>query len=346
MPPVMILAVGWALVLVYGYPGQVTTESLEVLRAVRKNHPADVDPPMLYVLWKALEVVIAGPLGLFVVQVVTFSVGAWVILGRALSPRGAAWAATGLLVFPPILVPMAMIGTHSLMAGFLLLGAAGLLSERRGRRVAGVAALFAATAVHEAALVATLPLVIVVGQGLGPGSGPGSADRRGWTRPVIAVATWLAITAAALGANGALGARRSLDAFGDGDRSAMTERLLGVGDSRPDPMAALADRPTDTMLKRGVPPRTSELQDALVDGVRACARTPIFWPWIYLVVAVVLVPLARRQRDVLALLASGVLYELSLFATATSAEYPQSHWMIACTGVAAVVVVARRTRVA
>jgi hypothetical protein len=311
----------------------MTSESLACFLTVRRNEYGQSDPPMLGVLWKSLELFVAGPLGFFVLQVVTLSAGLWAILCRTFSPRGAAWAATGLLVFPPIMVPMAAIWPHSMMAGFLMLGTAGLLSERRSMRIAGAGALFAATAVHPAALVATLPLLVVLGVGLGPWH----ADRGSWQRPVIALVTWLAVTAAALGANAALGARPTLPGVSE---RAWRDRL----EASPDPMVALTDRQPDTMLKRGVPTRTSELQDAMVDGVRGLARTPIFVPWIYLALAVVFLPLARRHREVLAILGSGVLYELSLFTTATSSDYRQSHWMIACTCTAIVVLAAHRAR--
>jgi hypothetical protein len=73
---------------------------------------------------------------------------------------------------------------------------------------------------------------------------------------------------------------------------------------------------------------------------------PVFTPWLYLVVALVLVPFVRRVRDVSALLASGIMYEGSLLVLATSPDYRYSHWMIVATAVCVVAVVVQRARAA
>ena len=50
-------------------------------------------------------------------------------------------------------------------------------------------------------------------------------------------------------------------------------------------------------------------------------------------------------RDLLPLLLSGLLYELTLLPGAPSSDYRYSHWMVICTVVALVCIVARRARV-
>lgn len=72
------------------------------------------------------------------------------------------------------------------------------------------------------------------------------------------------------------------------------------------------------------------------------SRTPLFRQWIYVVVAVALLVFARRQRDVLALLASGLCAEASLFFLAPSPDYRYSHWTILATCLAIVMLIARR----
>jgi len=73
-------------------------------------------------------------------------------------------------------------------------------------------------------------------------------------------------------------------------------------------------------------------------------HTPFFRAWIYLVVALCILPLARKQRDMLALLLSGLFLEGTLLPLAASPDYRYSHWMITCTLIAVVVVTARRMR--
>jgi hypothetical protein len=193
VPPRLVLALGWLVLVVYAYPGQLGDESFAYLRQARTRFFSDGYPPAISALWRVLEVLVAGPTGMFLVQSAVFTLGAHAVLRRALAPRAAAWTTAGLLVFPPVLVSVAVISSDGLMAGFLLAGAIGLVSERRAARLGGLAALFVATAVHTSALVATLPLLVVLFTW--------RPDARGVRRVAHAVAAWLAITAAALGVN-------------------------------------------------------------------------------------------------------------------------------------------------
>jgi hypothetical protein len=77
-------------------------------------------------------------------------------------------------------------------------------------------------------------------------------------------------------------------------------------------------------------------------GWRAFVRwtSPIFRPWIWLVLAIVGIVLARR-RPLLRLIAiSGVVYELALCFLAPATDYGYSHWMVtaACIALAALAV--------
>ncbi len=86
----------------------------------------------------------------------------------------------------------------------------------------------------------------------------------------------------------------------------------------------------------------SSLQRALGVGLDGLARTPLFWPWLYLLLALGLLVRATRRPEVVALLASGLAYEVGLFLVAPSADFRYSHWLIACTVLAAVVTLAAR----
>ena len=69
----------------------------------------------------------------------------------------------------------------------------------------------------------------------------------------------------------------------------------------------------------------------------------LFRPYVYLAIALILLPLAlrRRERAAVVLLASGIAYELALFVVTSDAEYRYSHWMIVATLLAVVVLIAR-----
>ena len=87
----------------------------------------------------------------------------------------------------------------------------------------------------------------------------------------------------------------------------------------------------------------STVQAALIRPVRWLSDTFLFRPHFYFALALALLPVAliRRQRDAAVLLASGLLYELTLMFVAIRAEYRDSHWLIAATVLAIIMVVAR-----
>ena len=74
------------------------------------------------------------------------------------------------------------------------------------------------------------------------------------------------------------------------------------------------------------------------------STTPFFKPYVYLIVALALLVLAVRQRDVIALLMSGIVLEASLLFLSPSADYRYSHWMVVTTCIAIAVLFARRYR--
>lgn len=74
------------------------------------------------------------------------------------------------------------------------------------------------------------------------------------------------------------------------------------------------------------------------------AHTPLLVPWVYLALSLLLIPLALRQRDVLAILLSGLVMESSLLFLAHSTDYRYSHWMVISTILAAIFLGVRRRR--
>jgi hypothetical protein len=72
---------------------------------------------LMAVLWGVLDRIIAGPFLMLLLQATLFLAGSYLVLRRALPPRTAALAASLLLLFPPVLTPMAYIWKDSLMAG-------------------------------------------------------------------------------------------------------------------------------------------------------------------------------------------------------------------------------------
>ncbi|MGN6106573.1 MAG: hypothetical protein ACTHU0_15815, partial [Kofleriaceae bacterium] len=196
LPPLVVLGLAWLWLIVYAFPGLMTQDSFDHLREARDGIYSDGHPPSINLLWKIVEYVIAGPFGMLVIQSVALLAGLYLVLVRTFSPRRAAWLSAALFVFPPIMLPMAVIWKDCLMAGCLMLGLGALLSPRRGVRIAGLLAMSAATAFRYNALAATLPPIVLLFEWR-----PGAHWLR---RYALATAAWLAMTLAAFGLNRAL----------------------------------------------------------------------------------------------------------------------------------------------
>jgi hypothetical protein len=158
--PRHILGVGWLLVLLYAFPGFMSTDSIDQLTQARTGVYTDWHPPLMALVWKLLDGIVSGPVLMLVLQTGLFLFGSWKLLERALPSRAAAIVAVLVLVFPPVLTTMAVIWKDSQMAGFLVAGTAAVLSPRRGWKIAGWIFLGIAAAMRHNAPAAIVPLAI------------------------------------------------------------------------------------------------------------------------------------------------------------------------------------------
>jgi hypothetical protein len=434
-PPLAVVALGCLVVVIYAYPGQMTQDSYDHLREAREGIWTDAHPPLLNLMWRIADFVVAGPFALLTFQVVLFAAGLYLVFRRTFSPRRAAWATTGLFLFPPVMVVLPVICKDAPMAGFLLVGAALLHGERRWIRIAGLVALAAATALRYNTFAATFPLILVSFEWT-----PGLPWLR---RHAIAAAAWLATTLAAFAFSMAItdqkvhfwlsslavfdivgtltyvdedipdpeleklfagteirvhrdihGAIRRIyrpanymqiisenkqpilwelpingyvpaplpqrEALARAFKDVITEhpgaylehrftlmsKVLWLGSWRP--AGAVLNRKIhlpEYHVQLGLGTGWSRLQHMMTRWLVALWWVvPIFLPWTYALVALLLLPLARRHRDVLALLLSGLGLELSLLPLAATADYRYSHWMVVCTCIAVIALGARRMR--
>jgi hypothetical protein len=87
----------------------------------------------------------------------------------------------------------------------------------------------------------------------------------------------------------------------------------------------------------------SDWQRAWQTIVRGVAATPLFRPYLYVVLALALLYFSRKQHVLRLLVASGVVYEVTWFFVAPTAEYRWSHWLITVSvAVGVALLVARR----
>lgn len=427
----MILLAGWLVFIVYAYPGVCTMDSFDQLKEGRAWFFTDSHPPIMAAIWGILDRIVAGPLPMLVLQSTMFLAGLYLLLKRAMAPRSAAIVTCVLLLFPPVLVPMAMIWKDCHMAGFLLLGTAGILDSRRNVKLLGLGALVLATALRYNALGATLPLVVLLFE-WAPG-------KRWLARYAIAIGTWFAVVVVAFSLNALLTDRKmhfwhSSMALADivGTLAHVDEdipdaellRVLGPtqirvqsdvhgtirrlykphdfqqlisGEQRlwdvnitgdvptPEPqrdaigaawkeivfgnlgahVAYRFDNFAETLGLRkefhgatvvphhwqyqgmleymGLTPGATRLQRKThLANLWLAKHTPLFRPHVYMLLAVLLLALAWRHRDVLAILASGLCMELTMLPLGGTPDYRYSHWMVVCTCLGVVMLFARR----
>jgi hypothetical protein len=434
LPPRAVLGIAWAILIVYAFPGIMTQDSFDHLREARAGIYSDAHPPIINVLWKLCEYVVAGPFGVLVFQSGLLLAGLHAIFRRTFEPRPAAWWTAGVFVCPPVLTVMAVIWKDCCMAALLAVAIAGLLSTRRWARLGALVAIVLAAAFRYNAFGATLPLVVLLFEWR-----PGMHWLR---RYALSTAVWLATTFAALGINAGLtdkpmhywhsslaiydivGTLANIDGtMSDDDlgallkgtdlqidhdihatiRAAYTPRdffpilndpantlwSLPINGYDPAPqaqrdaierawwrtietypwayvkhrfavMAEVLDLHTTRALgaiaKReyrypayanelGLSTGWSSTQHKLTRALQWISRhTPLFVPWVYVVLTLVLLPIAWRRRDMFAILLSGLGMEATLLPLVHSRDYRYSHWMVITTLIGCIVVVTRRYR--
>ncbi len=439
-----ILMIGWVGLMLYAYPGYMSYDSIVQLIQARSGVLGDAHPPLMSALWGVTDSVVAGPLPMLVIQVTCFLVGVYLILKRFMSPRAAAICATLVLWFPPIAVVLAVIWKDSQMVAFLVLGAALLLSPRRGAMITGLVLLSAATALRYNALAITLPLVMLLFAW--------TPALRWWLRYSIAAGVWVAITLLATVVTSVLTTEgehtyawheslalldvvgtlryapdlpdaelradlagtpliettgvqlrarssfrpenlpeRKVQTFGTGSytpalwvttfhiftapvtseqRAAISRTWKAVVFAHPlayleyrwhilRERIHLGDRAipsgayvwfTDILdlsgsaRKVGHTARPSKIQTALQPAMLWFGTSFLFRPYIYLVLSLVLAVLCRKNRELLALVLSGVANEAALFILAPTIDYRYSVWLVISTTVVVIALIAKRAR--
>ncbi|HEX4419771.1 MAG TPA: hypothetical protein VH165_17780 [Kofleriaceae bacterium] len=422
--PRTILLIGFAVFVMYAFPGYMSNDSCDQLLDARGHAFSDAHPPVMAAEWLILDAIIAGPILMLLVQGVLFLGGLHGVLRRVMAPRAAALTAVLVLLFPPVLTTMAVIWKDSQMAAYLVAGAALLLSPRRGIRVLGLGVTALGCAFRHNAFAAAVPLI-----GLLFVWRPGA---RWWKRYLISSAAGLLVFGGASGLNTVLTVHHVavvdslaladiagvLNYTRDRSDDDLREVLRGVPISEQthiqahtrelfSPRSAMAlfygDRPvfalpqpqhheaivrawrelvfgdprayfayrgtgfqellgmsdTDLWLPvwgqfLGYPElRTLVHHNAALSEFQSAALPAMLWtafdialfrPYIYALLALLLLVTCCRDRLSLGLLGSGLLYELSFFPAANTVDFRYSHWMIACTCLATVVLFGQRWR--
>src|SRR5579862_1838693 len=126
-----ILVGAWLAAFVYAFPGYLMTDSIAQLYQARTDRYDDWHPPLMARVWWLVEHVVSGPAGMLALQLGLLVWGVFAIAQRRLAPGPAAAVTACVVLFPPVLTPMAVVWKDALMAGCLAAGAALATSGRR-----------------------------------------------------------------------------------------------------------------------------------------------------------------------------------------------------------------------
>ncbi|MGE0395416.1 MAG: hypothetical protein AB7T06_01720 [Kofleriaceae bacterium] len=421
MSPRSVLLLGGALFLLYAFPGWMSTDSAVQLLEARSGRFSDAHPPLMSAMWRYLDMIVAGPILMLLLQLSLFLGGLYFILRRIVEARPAAWIAIGILLFPPVMTPMAVIWKDSQMAAFLIAGIAGVVQPRTRYRLLGAVLLVLACALRHNALAAVVPLVVVL---------VNFSKWARWQRVALAVGGGAMVVAGGFAVTKVLTTNHSpitpvwqdivavLACTDDRSDEDLREVLRGtplavdsgiqararklhslrgawritIGDDRlfiqtsgmdwrplnrawrelvfGDPLAYFACHLDDFQYLLGIPedsvwatvwniPIENQAQmdwiehNAEWSSIQyhlawplywAAAATPLFTPWVYGAIGLLLLVLCCRDRLTFGLLASGFLYEASYFPFSPTPDYRYSHWMITVVCVATVILFIQRLR--
>jgi|MudIll2142460700_1097286.scaffolds.fasta_scaffold03127_3 hypothetical protein len=159
LSPRQILVLGFGCFLLWGFPGYMSTDSAIQLAEARAVRFSDGHPPFMAAEWLLLDKLVSGPLLMLVLQGLLFLGGLYFLLKRLVSERTAAWTAVAILLFPPVMTPMAAIWKDSQMAAYLVAGTAAVIQPRLRTRIFGLVLLTIACALRHNAVAAVVPLV-------------------------------------------------------------------------------------------------------------------------------------------------------------------------------------------
>ncbi|MEO6772598.1 MAG: hypothetical protein ABI467_06195 [Kofleriaceae bacterium] len=160
--PIWFLVASGLVTVMYAFPGHLNYDGSLQLQQARVNRYQDWHPPVMARYWRVLDQLVAGPLLMLLLQTALFLWGVYGLARRRFSPRTSAQIAAVLLLFPPVLTPMAAVWKDTQMAGFILAGIYLMLGDGWRRRSAGIAMLVLAAAVRDNGLAALPGLLLVV----------------------------------------------------------------------------------------------------------------------------------------------------------------------------------------
>src|SRR5262245_62700613 len=121
LPPCATVAIGWLLISLYCYPGFLTFDSFEQLSQARHFRPvSDWHPPLMSIIWRWLDKIVAGPYLMVLLQSGLLLGGLYALFARMMRPWLAVAVTLFVFLWPPVITSQAVVWKDPLMAGFLV----------------------------------------------------------------------------------------------------------------------------------------------------------------------------------------------------------------------------------
>ncbi|MFT3694678.1 MAG: hypothetical protein QM831_16125 [Kofleriaceae bacterium] len=158
MTPRRIVLAAWIVFVLFGYPGFMRADAVDMLVDSRVGEITDWHSPMFTEVWRVLGRVVSGPAPMFLLQGTLLLLGAYSLLCRVTTEKRAAIGAAIVTLFPPLISTTALVSEDGLLASTLVAGTALLLAERK---ISGVLCLVIACGLQEGSAIAALPLILV-----------------------------------------------------------------------------------------------------------------------------------------------------------------------------------------
>ncbi len=165
--PWLAAAAGLTLVVAACHPGFMISDSISQLRQARTGEYSNLFPPTTAFVWRQLDRLVPGPLGMLLAQNLAFWSGLALVTRALLPAPSAALAVAAAGGLPPVFGWLGTVMIDVQMGSALLL-ASGLLLRARVHRsrallAASLAPLAYATAIRHNAAFAMIPLALLTG---------------------------------------------------------------------------------------------------------------------------------------------------------------------------------------
>lgn len=201
MTPRRLVIACWIVFAIYAWPGYLPAGAPDQLVDSRVGAFTDWAPPMMTGIWRALGLVVSGPVGLVVLQSGLVVWGAFMLARRSMSDRAAAFVAGGVLLWPPVMATLAVVTPVALFAGLATITVAALGSSRRWIAINGLGFALLGCAMGASAALAVAPIVII--------AWPFHAARPRWQRFALATISWFVLASSAFGLSALLVDKRT-----------------------------------------------------------------------------------------------------------------------------------------